>query len=140
MKQHTLIPIISATLMSLVALPALAQTSARSAQTSGSTPERSNASSLLFVYGTVSNPTGNRFILNRSNDQIVVTTGQYAINLAPNEPIAVTGTLNPRTGQIEAYSITRSTGTNITLLPSGVTISPPIEGISELPTQVIRVQ
>lgn len=123
--------------MPFVALPSFAQVPT---QTTRSTVDRNNASPLLFVYGTVSNPSGNRFTLNRTNDQIVIATGQYAINLVSNEPVTVTGTRNPQTGQIEAYSITRSTGTNITFLPSGVSIDPPIPGLSELPTKVIRVQ
>lgn len=140
MKQYTSISLTFAALMSFFASPTVAQTVSQPSQSNRNAIERGNAPSLRFVYGTVSNLDRNQFTLNHSNDRVTITTGQYAINLAPNEPIAVTGAFNPQTGQLEAYSITRSTGTNITLHPKDASIFPPIPGLSELSTKVIRVQ
>lgn len=138
MRQTTIIPITSTALISLIGLPAFSQPSTLSNPVPSSASER--LPYFTFVNGTVSKPNGNQFILERSRGAITVSTGQYAINLAPNESISVTGTLDPRTGRLNAFSITRSTGTNITFQPNGIVIQPPIPGVNEVATEIRRVQ
>lgn len=137
MRQTILHPIAFAASISLIALPAFSQASTQTNPASPSAPER--LPYFTSVNGTVNKLNRNQFILERSRGAITVTTGRYAIDLAPNEPIAVTGTLDPSTGSLEAFSITRSNGTNITFHSSGIEIQPSIPGVKAV-AEVRQVQ
>lgn len=80
-----------------------------------------NAPILTKVYGRVNQVSGQQFTLNSNVGQLTISKAQ-SINLQPNEPVTVTGTPDTQSGMFNAYSITRSDGTNITFSSNGVSV------------------
>ncbi|MGG6267468.1 hypothetical protein ACQ4M3_23195 [Leptolyngbya sp. AN03gr2] len=99
--------------------PAIAQTRSPSIQPLG--VQNLNDARLTKVHGRVAQVNGSQFTLNSNVGQLIVSKTQ-AINLRPNEPVTVTGTPNPQSRVFNAYSITRSDGTNIVFNSDGASV------------------
>ena len=121
MKPAGMLLAIAAT--SYIALPAIAQSSG---QNNSSSP---NNASLLKVYGRVAQVNENQFILNSNTGQLTISK-QQAVDLTVNEPVAVTGTLSAQPSTLNAYSITRADGTNITFTPTGTSVQRVIDSLN----------
>lgn len=68
------------------------------------------------VSGQITSVVGNDFVLDDGTGQIIVDAGPQwwqEIELTEGEEVTVTGELEERGGQIDAYSITRSDGSTI---------------------------
>lgn len=94
--------------------PAIAQTQSLGVQ-------NLNDARLTKVHGRVAQVNGSQFTLNSNVGELIVSKTQ-AINLRPNEPVTVTGTPNPQSRVFNAYSITRSDGTNIVFNSDGASV------------------
>ncbi len=84
---------------------------------------------LTMVYGRVTQVNGNQFTLNSNVGQLTVNKTQ-AINLQPNEPVTVTGIPDAQSRVFNAYSITRSDGTNITFNSSGISVQRIVDSLN----------
>jgi hypothetical protein len=117
--KRTLMAFTIATTLIGITFPATAQSSEQYSLQ----PQNSNA--LISTYGRVAQVNENQFVLNSNLGQITVSK-QQPVNLNVNEPVTVTGTLTGALGTqsstLNAYSITRSDGTNITFTPTGALI------------------
>ncbi|NDJ19967.1 hypothetical protein [Myxacorys almedinensis] len=102
-------------------LPAMGQTQAPQNVQQPETTD-STRPDLTKIYGRVNQVSGNQFILN-ANTGTVTVEKREALNLRPNEPIAITGSFDAQSNRFTAYSITRSDGTVIRFTPSGASVS-----------------
>ncbi|QZZ21890.1 DNA-binding protein [Leptothermofonsia sichuanensis E412] len=73
----------------------------------------------ITISGTVNQAIGNYFVLDDSSGQIIVDAGPrwwQPISLTPGERVTVRGKVG-RSGELDAFSITRSDGTVINIRP-----------------------
>lgn len=73
----------------------------------------------ITISGTVNQAIGNHFVLDDSSGQIIVDAGprwEQPISLTPGERVTVRGKVG-RSGELDAFSITRSDGTVINIRP-----------------------
>jgi hypothetical protein len=115
-------------LMSITALigtasPTIAQTSPtnRSPSSQDDNAQVNRTVPLVMVHGRVNQVRGTQFSLN-SNLGLLTVNKREMIDLRPNEPVTVVGVPDAKSSLFNAYSITRSDGTNITFNPTGTVI------------------
>jgi hypothetical protein len=97
----------------VIIIPSLAQ-----AQTPINQLQRTNPG--ITVRGQVVSVVGNDFILDDGTGQIIVDAGPrwwQEISLSEGEEVSVTGEVG-RSGELDAFSITRSDGTVLNIRPS----------------------
>lgn len=116
--KHIFLMIAVVILFPITIRPSFAQSSQES-QPVGD--QNANTASLIQAYGRVSQVSGNQFVLKSNVGQLTVIKGQ-TIDFQPNEPIVVTGIPDAQSGALNAYSITRSDGTNITFGANGISV------------------
>jgi hypothetical protein len=76
----------------------------------------------ISISGEVTSIVGNDFVLNDGSGEIIVDAGPtwwHNINLEPGEQVTVNGEVSDKSGEFDAFSITRSDGSTIDIRPAG---------------------
>jgi DNA/RNA endonuclease YhcR with UshA esterase domain len=76
----------------------------------------------ITISGEVVSVVGNDFTLSDGSGEIIVDAGPRwwrEINVKPGERVTVVGEVSEKSGEFDAYSITRSNGSRIDVRPAG---------------------
>lgn len=121
MKLRYLLP--TATLIPILfTAPAFASNHQRLEQTKVLARQDFSRPQFAMLVGRVNRVDGNRVFLDHRQGQTIINVKE-SVNLAPNEPITVTGNVIPSSDQLNAFSITRSNGAVIEFHDGSKTVS-----------------
>lgn len=119
MKQQTFLSLALTAVLSAIAIPTVPAFAQAQSNTRIGDLQRTRG---ITISGEVVSVVGNDFTLSDGSGEIIVDAGPRwwrEINIKPGEKVTVVGEVSGKSGEFDAYSITRANGTTIDIRPAG---------------------